>query len=388
MLFNISLILILLFSIIIIIIMTVWLYYATTRQAQPLWYNNYNSNKGFRKSLLTYLSSIKQDPTKINITQLQVATANYGGILMEPKSPWVTGYLTPYHGTVSKDAVRLQIDAGARAIIFDIWPDPSNLANPIVGAMIDNDGYGRGVYSMWKNSLGLKGGVSRYSNWAKLTRNVGAVGEIITEVVYNAFSGTQSEDPFFIILNLHGLLTKTYLNTLGGILNTSLGGKKFPTTITADNLHSNLCSITVDKMKERVFVIVNPDIPDGSDRTTFNSMFLKTSMKEVTNLLTTAEKGTVFRPAELGSITNVSYTDCNLSTLKVSLPKISLVTVQPSTGETTVHNNDQYGIKGFTSVMSAGVQFAGINIFSMEKGDKTLEEWKTIFKTYSFIFKA
>jgi len=119
-------------------------------------------------------------------------------------------------------------------------------------------------------------------------------------------------------------------------------------------------------------------------------MFLGTTMKEVTNLLTTAEKGTVFRPMDIGSVTNVAYTNCEGSTLKVPLPKVTLVTVQPSVGETIVNNTEQYGVlkNSFANVMKAGVQFAGVNIFSSDKDDKTLEEWKTIYKTYSFVFNG
>jgi len=382
-LFGLSCYLVTLFAVIMIVITIAWLSSVTNIPAQPLWYNNYDAKKGFRKSLLTYLASIKQDPAKINITQIQVATANYGALLMETKSPSITGYFTPYHGSVTKDAVRLQINAGARAIIFDIWPDPSNLSNPVIGATIDNDGAGRGVYSYWKNTFGMKRGVSRYSNWAKLTRNMAPVGDIMTEAVSVAFSGHQSEDPFFIILNLHGLLTPTYLNTLGGILNTTLGGKKYATMVTANNLNSNLCSITLDKMKEKVFVIVNPDVPEGGDRTTFNSMFLSTSMNEVTNLLTTAEQGTVFRPLDVGSITQASYTNCQGSALKVPLPKVSLVTIQPSVGEVSTNNDTQYGNTTFAGAMKSGAQFVGMNVFS---DDASLKDWSSRFGTYSFIF--
>jgi len=371
-------------AVILIVITVVWIPSVVVTPADPIsTINTYESNKLKRSNLRTYLSSINIDPTKINITRLQVATANYGGLMMEQKAPSITGYMTPYHGTVKPSAVKTQIDAGARAIIFDIWPDPKN-KEPVVAAMIDNTGYGRNIYAFWKDNFGLKTGNGRYSNWALLTRNTAPVKEIINKVVAEAFVGNQSDDPFFIILNLHGNLTSQYLNTLGGIINTSLAGRKYTPTVTTNSnatlALNNLCSIKVSEMFGKVFVIVNPDLVE--DINSFNTRFIKTAMNEVTNLMTSTYP-TVVKPSELLLLTKSDYTDCN-GTSKVPLYRVSLCTIQPSTGETITDNDSQYPLQSYTQAMNAGVQFVGVNVFT---SDKILNDWVTRFGKYSFIYK-
>ena len=150
---------------------------------------DYDALKGSRGSLNDYLASAKI-PDTTPLRNFKIATANFGGIFTENM-----GSLQPWLGSVSSEAARLQVEAGARAIIFDIWPDPGNPQMPIIASMIDTDKWY--IERIWKN-MGLSQGVGRYSNWHKLTRNFGNVSEILTTTIETAFRvPTQKEDPFF-----------------------------------------------------------------------------------------------------------------------------------------------------------------------------------------------
>ena len=144
----------------------------TKTPKQPVGWGSvdYDANQINRLSLANYCSTNNIDVSTPMI-QFSVATANFGGIFTED-----TALLAPWHGTVSREAARLQVEAGARAIVLDIWPDPANPAIPIVAAMLDT--YQNTSMAWWRNH-GLDKGVGRYSNWQRLTRNTAPAGEIL-----------------------------------------------------------------------------------------------------------------------------------------------------------------------------------------------------------------
>ena len=352
--------------------MVPWLHNVITTPANPAWFNQYDDMQGKRQSLRAYLGSIGKSPDSVMTTQLQIATANYGGIFTETKAANMA-WLTPWHGTVSSEAARLQVEAGARAMIFDIWPDPSDFSRPVVVAMVDLDESSSD--SWWKNN-GLTEGVGRYSNWKNLTRNKGAAGDIIKAAINAAFRGVQAEDPFFVILNLHGKLPPSYLNTLGAILLDALQGKK----LSAPNINLNdnvFCSMPVSAIFDKAIVLVNPDVPSSMTRETFNAMYLNTAMKEVTNVLTTTERPLLFKTTDLSSITSAKYTDCTGSVNKVPLPAVALCAIQPTIGGLYTDNDSQFKKASLNSCMSTGAQFVGVNLFGSKGGakDDTLNAW-------------
>ena len=177
---------------------------------------NYDAVKLTR---VAYFSDTSNN-TDAKMINFQVATANFGGIVTEQ-----TGAMNPYIGTVSPDVARMQVEAGARAIIFDIWPDPAAPANPVVAAMLDNQQWW--FQNWWASTGGLSKGTGRYSNWRLMTRNTAPVGDVLGAAIKAAFNGNnsnQNNEPFFAVLKLHGAMTTTYLNTLGTIVQTALNG--------------------------------------------------------------------------------------------------------------------------------------------------------------------
>ena len=377
-----------------VVCMIVVLVNVTVTPALPGWFQNYDATQGARQSLDAYLSSIGKTPDNVMITDLQVATANYGGIFTESKQP-VIPEMTPWHGRVSGDAVRLQVEAGARAIIFDIWPNPADFTQPIVASMIDQDVTGT-TLAWWKGS-GLNNYVSRYSNWHKLTRNVEPAAPLIKTAVTTAFNGgPQAHDPFFLILNLHGRLPLSYLDSFGLSLIDALQGKQ----LSSGNMVSatktaaqNLCSVPYSSIKNKAFVIVNPDVPEGMTREAFNAVFYKSKLAEATNLLTTTERPTVFKLTDLSTITSAKNPDCVGSmAAPVSLPQISLCCVQPSIGERFTDNDSQYKKTSYSDCMGTGAQFVGVNLFGGDSTgtDKILQSWgdHANFGKFSFKRKA
>jgi hypothetical protein len=370
--------------------MIVVLVSVTVTPSIPTWFHEYDAKQGKRQGLDIFLNSIGTNADNIMVTDLQIATANYGGIFTEFKQP-VIPEMTPWHGRVSGEAVRLQVEAGARAIIFDIWPNPADFTQPVVASMIDQDVTGT-TLAWWKKA-GLTEYVSRYSNWYKLTRNVEPAGPLIKTAVTAAFNGgPQVNDPFFLILNLHGKLSPSYLDSFGLSLIDALQGKQLSSgrmVSATKTATQNLCSVPISSLRDKVFVIVNPDVPGGMTREAFNTTFYASKLADATNLLTTTERPTVFKLTELSTITSTKNADCKGSlAVPVSLPIVSLCCIQPSIGERFTDNNNQFKNASFSDCMGTGAQFVGVNLFGGDSTgyDKVVEEWLDVkqFGRYSF----
>lgn len=344
---------------------------------------DYDALQVYRGPLDDYLASAGV-PDSTPIVKFKIATANFGGIGTETR-----GLYNRWTGTVSTDAVRRQVEAGARAVVFDLWPDPAEPQIPIIAAMIDTDS--DRMERIWKTTGGLSDGVGRYSNWHKLTRNVGKASDILTEAVKTAFhTSRQSQDPFFLILNLHGAMTIEYLNRLGEIVTNAIQGHALSADWNKANNQSNICRTPISLLRSKVVVIVNPDIqpsydslPNVKTRDAFNARMLQTTLGEATNILSTQERPVVFTPQDVGAITAPSHPNCSgkAGDGKQSLAETGLCVIQPSIGTATTENKDD-----FLKLVSTGAQFVAVNLFSPNKYDKTLTTFfePAYFGKYSF----
>lgn len=345
---------------------------------------DYDALQVYRGSLDEYLGTTGV-PDSTPIVKFKIATANFGGIATER-----TGLYNPWTGKVSPEAARLQVEAGARAIVFDIWPDPAEPQIPIISAMLDTDNYSF-VERSWKQKGGLTEGVGRYSNWHKLTRNVGKVSDILTEAVKTAFhTSRQSQDPFFLILNLHGAMTIDYLNRLGDIVTNAIQGHALSAEWNKANNQSNLCKTPISQFRSKAVVIVNPDIqlgynslPNVITREAFNAQFLKTTLGEATNVLATQDRPVVFDPRDIGAITAPSHPNCsgNAGDPKQTLAETGLCVIQPSIGLRSSVNP-----RKLMDNMQTGAQFIAVNLLSPDKYDNTLSTFfdPKYFGKYSF----
>jgi hypothetical protein len=336
---------------------------------------------------LTDLSGIDINKTPMN--QFSVATANFGGIYTGQ-----TGFWYPWSGLVDPDAVTLQVEAGARAIVLDIWPDPDDPIHPVVCAMRDMQSSGV-ILRSWKNYFGLSPGVGRYSNWDNVTINKRPVGDILKAAIGAAFdpNSPQQTDPFFVILRLHGAMKAAYLNNLGIIVQDQLKGHRMTSDWDKCNNQASVCSANIGTLASSAFVIVIPDIQKDMPITSyddFKAALLASKLGEATNYLEQGANTVLFDPTGITQISAKNLTSpCGGASLQ-SLAQVGLCLVQPTIGSST--DNDTYynGGNTFKNCVSSGAQFVAVNLFSPNKTDQSLTQFfdPAYFGKYSFRFSG
>ena len=359
------------------------------------WQRDYDAIQGTRKSLSAYLSDNSIDPQNTPINKLTVATANFGGIFTEDM-----GGLTVYNGTVSPEAARLQVEAGARAVVLDVWPDPRDLRTPVVCAMVDN---GAWWTQRWWRDYGLTKGVGRYSNWQQLTRNVRPAGEIVRALVTAAFEGPvsqQNTDPFFLVFRLHGGMTVDYLNQLGDSVRDAIGGYGMSPEWGRWGNQTRLCSEPVASFMSKVFIMVSADIspnynilPGVNGYPAFTAAFRGTRMGELTNAYESSANTMVVDPGTLSVLTAPSQSGSScpgaIAGEQMSLVQTTLTVVQPSIGGTSTTNDALFSSGGsgtFQDCINQGVQMVAVNLFSAKTDDMALTAFfaNNLFGKYSF----
>ena len=352
---------------------------------------DYDAAQGSRDSLQNYMTA-RNLPLDTPMIQFTVATANFGGIFTEDMS------YSPWMGVVSPDAARLQVEAGARAMVLDIWPDPANMKNAIVAAMRDLQQWqAQRTWISW----GLNKGVGRYSNWNRITRNKAPVADILNATLKAAFHstpGTQNTDPFFLILRLHGAMTVEYLNTLGATVRAAIGPNHMGTVWNYCQNQTQLYSAPVSDFVSKVFLIVLPDIQSGYNSLpnintypAFTATFLTTSLGEITNAVEQVPNTMVFEPSGSATIAVANQPPCKQSTSKTfspqqTLAQIGLCTIQPSIGGSTSDNTKLYGNPSYEACLQTGAQFVAVNYFSPNSKDSVLSSpiFHNYFGKYSF----
>lgn len=348
-------------------------------------HRDYDADKIKRLPLTTY---VKTNPTITDDTPMikfAVATACFGGIFTEN----ITA-LNPWIGNVHPDAARRQVEAGARALLLDIWPDPNTRA-PIVCSMEDSQEWGR----FWFNN-GLNKRVGRYSNWKKLTRNTAPVKSIVNAAITAAFDedSPQKSDPFFLILHLHGTMTTAYLNNLGKLIKTELKGRGMSTSGYTQQQRPDFTALKYTQCLDRICVIVIPDIqttytilPNINTYSEFKEAFLPTTLGELTNVLEEDTKTMMFEPADKAMISAPNVRACPTGGAKKSLSQTGFCIIRPSTGGRTTRNTDFYETDSFTDCLQTGAQFVAVNLFSRDDNDSVLQTFfdDNYFGKYSFV---
>jgi hypothetical protein len=320
-----------------------------------------------RLSITDYLDK-QSVPDTTPMVRFGVATANFGAIFTEN-----IGALSPWIGSVNPEAARLQVEGGARAIVFDIWPDPADPERPVVAAMVDNNRWS--TYSWWLNNGGMNQGMGRYSNWQRLTRNVAPVGECLRAAVDTAFGQTnpQRSDPFFLILRLHGAFKKTFLHRLGQIVEEAVAGHQMGAEWNKANNQRALCTEPVRSFMNRVFTIVIPDIQTGvnilpgvNTLSKFVPVLLDSKLGEYTNAVEQTPNTMFFDPGSAATITAASQPPCGPQQTggMIPLPEAGFVVVQPSVGGQTTTNDGLFAPSSYTAELATGAQFVAINMFS------------------------
>jgi hypothetical protein len=348
---------------------------------------DYEAIQNGRKSLQDYMSANNIDD-KTPMNQFHVATAGFGGIFTEDIK-----LLNPWNGSASPDAARIQVEAGARAIVLDIWPDPANNKLPVVCCMTDATEWSA---QNWWIGQGLDKGAGRYSNWRHITRNRMPAADIINTALHAAFDGPtskQNADPFFLILKLHGAMTPDFLNTLGDTVKAAIGEHSMSPEWNRTLNQKQLCSAPVREFMSKCFVMVIPDIQPGYNSlpnintyASFIQPFLATRLGEVTNALEQQPNTIFFEPGSLTTISTINQPNCTLGGPQLSLAQAGLTVIQPTTGGQSTDNATLYANTNLQQMVQSGAQFIAINYFSPNSGDGIISDYlnPANFGIYSF----
>jgi len=360
---------------------------------------DYNASQIAREPLINLLAN--HSPALVDtatpMVNFQVATANFGGIFTTEKSG--SRLLDPWIGQVSAAAATLQVEAGARAMTLDIWPNPADLSQPVVVCMMDRFGYT--MQGVWTGSWGgLGAGYGRYSNWNTVTRNSLPVGEVLTAITNAAFQGKQADDPFFLIFKLHGAMSLNYLNRLGAIVQQQLGGAVMSSAYNQCNNQASIATAPVSDFRGRYCVIVVPDlqpsfpslsdVPSVTDSKSFNQQFLATQMGQLTNLLDNNPNPIFFDPNNILAIKKTITTSTGVITTP---PAAGFCLIQPTIGGPDTDNSSLFLQNySFDNCMSTNAQFVAVNLFDQNSSDPTLTSFfyagestsPGTFGTYSF----
>ncbi len=346
---------------------------------------DYDAARSARAPLTDLMSTLNVDPTKTPMINFKTATANFGGIFTENMDPWA--------GSVQPEAARLQVYAGARAIVFDVWPDPAQPNQPVICAMTDVT---QSAIQRWWYNNGLEKGVGRYSNWQVRTRNKQPAQTIIGEAVSAAFdsSNRQASDPFFIILKLHGAMNTRFLNQLGEHVGKALNGRGMAVQSANQYNMNEYCNVPVSEFLNKAFVIVIPDIQKGyyslpTIRTydKFAAAFKGTTLAQYTNVLETQINTVSFDPnTSINALKAEIIPACGGGTNLVAPTTAGFTLLQPTTGGPSTANNEIMPNATWTDLMESGAHFVAVNLFSPNKSDPHLEsffdaQW---FGKYSF----
>jgi len=358
------------------------------------WYKrDYDADKIGRLSLTEYVkANAAAIPNTTPMIQFAVATACFGGIFTETRNMY-----NPWLGNVNPEAARRQVEAGARAILLDVWPDPNTRA-PVVCSMEDSQEWG-----MWWRNNGLDKRVGQYSNWKKLTRNTAPIKSIVSAALGAAFEdGPQKSDPFFLILHLHGAMTKEYLNTLGDIINDILkeqGVNTLATSSYRDDQSSSTPFKTYPytEFQHKLTIIVVPDIQPGynilpniNTYAGFSAVFMPTTLGQMTNVLEKTRKTVMFEPSDklMVSAPNPSCATAGQEATPPTLPETGFCIIRPSTGGKSTDNDDFYKKdSSYTDCLLTGAQFVAVNLFSKNDDDTVLQTFfdNKYFGKYSFV---
>jgi hypothetical protein len=333
--------------------------------------------------------------TATQMTNFTVATAAFGGIFTEPTSSYFGVNVNPWLGNVSTEAAKLQVDAGARAIVFDIWPNPSDPTQPVVCAMADTTAWG--IQNWWVNTGKLNAGMTgTYSNWQLLTRNVVNAMEMLQAAVEEAFAGNnpQKADPFFLILRLHGAMNTDYLNTVGAAVQNAVGGYAMGPEY-VNMTYNQYCQtpfsefISSDSQSGKVFVMVSPELTTPLV-SKFLTAYNASTLKQNTNLLDMNPQQLTFNPGTANMIPKTMVASCATNGQQIQLNEASYTLVMPSTGGKSTVNDDLYAIADYQSCLQTGAQFVGLNLFSPSSSDGPLNTFfqDDLFGKQSFVLSA
>lgn len=300
-----------------------------------------------RGSLYDYLRTdgLKNaDADDLALSNFYVMTANLGG------------FFTPYNkAAFCTEAIQYALQAGARCLIFDIWPNPASGADfgPILQARNNDDSIDPSDYSLDLLSALLTVQKEAFGNSANPANN----------------------DPLYLYFRFRG---KPFANTFNGTadaISKSLEGYRLPFVYNSNDSNP-LYSTPINEFLGKVIILSDRNGMLDGVRTRFAD-YVNNPIPPSNTSFTRVSIGT---PAE---VRNVAASSDALMTFQTKTSQMNILACAPLPEDTANSESNEWDWKG---AQNAGIQLVGVNLWTMGDGLNAYLD-PTMFGKYSFKIK-
>jgi hypothetical protein len=299
---------------------------------------NYPKNMTNRLGLIKYLSDKipKMDAIFLPVTNFHVMTANLGG------------YFSPVgNAAFCKTAIQYAIQAGARCLIFDVWPNPKKGANmgPILKVCQSDDNYdiiGSSYYSM-----DLVTALTEVKKWA-----------------FEDSANPGNQDPMFLYFRFRGKPTANTLTGTANAISIALEQYRLPFIYSSTSSTNSLYSTPINELNRKIIILSN----NPGTGTRF--------AEYINNPVTATDS--IRTPGQIKALTGEEVKKFNIDA------KTSFFACAPLPEDIGNSESNSWSWKRAHEV---GVQFCGMNLWAQDNGLKAYLD-PSVFGTYSFLIKT
>lgn len=302
-----------------------------------------SKNLDSRKSLLSYLRELEKQNVPAShfaFANFYVSTVNASGL-----------FYPRIDGVVSPDAARLAVQAGARAFVFDIWPDLRSGANfgPILQV------------------------VEQSSTWRRISLNVLPFHLILNTIVGMIYSGGSgflntpygSRDCLTFYLRFRGTPRFQTYAGVAAALRDSMEQYRLDSSFYACNGERRLFATPITQLFSKIIIMSN-NTAQG------------TPLEDYINFL---QRGPLPDMRDWDSKSIASLTDAmKLERVGILKQSLTFASPLPETDEAELNSWD------WKKAHDLGIQYAGMNLFY---ASSTLNDYMnpTMFGVYSYKIK-
>ena len=300
---------------------------------------NYPKNMTNRLGLIQYLSNVipTASADKLAVINFHVMTANLGG------------YFSPVgNAAFCKAAIQYAIQAGARCLIFDVWPNTNKGANmgPILKVCKSDDNYdivGTSYYTM-----DLVTALTEVKKWA-----------------FEDSANPGNQDPMFLYFRFRGKTTSDTLTGTANAISIALEQYRLPFTYSSTKATNTLYTTPINELIQKIIILSNN--PGTGTR-----------FAEYVNNPATATTS-IFIPGAVKNLTDLQAKEFDTSATT------KFITCAPLPEDI---GNSESNSWSWKQAHDIGVQFCGLNLWVQDDGLKGyLDPDDGIFGKYSFLLK-
>ena len=301
----------------------------------------YPKNMPNRKGLNDYLLSIGNlSADQLAISNFHVMTANLGG------------FFTPVNkAAFCKEAIQYSINAGARCIIFDIWPDTNKGANlgPILKVCANDSDYTRLSY---------------------YTLDLATAFTEVRKYAFEDSANPASNDPMILYLRFRGKPVSNTFSLTAMTLASVFKDHRLPFNFATTN-NNPLYSTPINTSFPGKIIIL-------SDQAGTGTSFAEWVNNPVAPNNSPFTRKTIATPGEVHSLTpsQLSILDTSCTT--------NLMACAPLPEDIA---NSESNAWDWKQAQNAGIQFCGLNLWVNDNGLKAYLD-PVVFGTYSFLIKS